>query len=60
VTIRYFRRIKNRIEKLEWLTERISINTEYDEDTDAWIIGGSITFKDGSVFHFKDNSIGGI
>ena len=58
MTIRYFKRIKNRIEKLEWLTERISINTEYDEDADAGIISGSITFKDGSVFHFKEILLG--
>jgi hypothetical protein len=54
VTIRYFRKIKNRIEKLEWLTERVSIDTEYDEDADVGIIGGSITFKDGTIFHFKE------
>jgi len=58
VTIRYFKRIKNRIEKLEWLIERLSIDTEYDEDADAGIIGGSITFKDGSIFHFKDVRLG--
>ena len=54
MTIRYFKKIKNRIEKLEWLTERVSIDTEYDEDADVGIIGGSITFKDGSIFHFKE------
>lgn len=52
--VRYFKKIKNRIEKLEWLIERVSIDTEYDEDADAGIIGGSITFKDGSIFHFKE------
>jgi hypothetical protein len=54
VTIRYFKKIKNRIAKLEWLLERVSIDTEYDEDAGAGIIGGSITFKDGSIFHFKE------
>ncbi|MDY7032488.1 MAG: DUF6516 family protein [Thermodesulfobacteriota bacterium] len=58
MTIRYFKRIKNRIEKLEWLTERISMNNENDEDADAGIISGSITFKDGSVFHFKEILLG--
>ncbi len=53
MTIRYFKKIKNRIGKLEWLIERVSIDTEYDEDADAGIIGGNITFKDGSIFHFK-------
>ncbi len=52
MTIRYFKKIKNRIGKLEWLTERVSIDTEYDEDADVGIIGGSITFKDGSIFHY--------
>jgi len=40
VTIRYFNKIKNRIGKLEWLTEQVSINTKYDEDADVGIIGG--------------------
>ena len=54
MTIRYFKKIKNRVTKLEWLTERVNIDTEYDEDVDAGIISGSITFKDGSIFHFKE------
>jgi hypothetical protein len=54
MTIRYFDKIKKRIVKLEWLMERVSIDTEYDEDADAGVIGRSITFKDGSVFHFKE------
>ena len=54
MTIRYFNKIKKRIARLEWLTERVSIDTEYDEDVDVGIIGGSITFKDGSTFHFKE------
>ena len=54
MTIRCFKKIKNRIRKLEWLTERVSIETEYDEDADVGIIGGSITFKDGSIFYFKE------
>ena len=54
MTIRYFKKIKNRIAKLEWLIERVRIDTEYDEDAHAGIIGGSITFKDGSLFHFKE------
>ena len=52
MTIRYFEKIKKRIEKLEWLIERESIYTEYDEDADIGNIGGSIVFKDGSVLHF--------
>ncbi len=31
MTIRYFEKIKKRIAKLEWLIERESIDTEYDE-----------------------------
>ena len=58
MTIRYFKKIKNRIGKLEWLIERVSIDTEYDEDADAGIIGGNITFKDGSIFHFKEVLLG--
>jgi hypothetical protein len=58
VTIRYFKRIKNRIGKLEWLIDRLSINTEYDEDADTGFIGGNITFKDGSIFHFKEVLLG--
>lgn len=49
MTIRYFRKIKKRIEKLEWL---------YDEDADTGVISGSITFKDGSIFHFKEVLLG--
>ncbi len=58
MTIRYFERIKERIAQLEWLIERESIDTEYDEDADVGIIGGSIAFKDGSVLHFKEVLIG--
>jgi len=54
VTIRYFNKVKNRIGKLEWLIVRASIDTEYDEDADVGIISGSITFKDNSIFHFKE------
>ena len=58
MTILYFKKIINRINRLEWLTERVSIETEYDEDADAGILGGSITFKDGSIFHFKEVILG--
>lgn len=58
MTIRYFKKIKKRIEKLEWLMDRVNIDTEYDEDTDTGIISGSITFKDGSIFHFKEVLLG--
>lgn len=58
MTVRYFETIKKRIAKLEWLIERESIDTEYDEDADVGIIGGSLTFKDGSIFHFKDILLG--
>ena len=58
MTVRYFETIKKRIAKLEWLIERESIDTEYDEDADVGIISGIITFKDGSVFHFKEVLLG--
>ena len=58
MTIRYFKKVKNRIEKLEWLIKQVRIDTEYDEDADAGIIGGSIIFKDGSIFHFKEVLLG--
>ncbi len=58
MTIRYFKMVKKRIAKLEWLIERESIDTEYDEDADVGFIGGSIAFKDGSVFHFKEVLLG--
>ncbi|MEA2084833.1 MAG: hypothetical protein U9O82_11505 [Thermodesulfobacteriota bacterium] len=58
MTIRYFKKIRNRVTRLEWLTERVSIDTEYDEDADAGIIGGSITFKDGFIFNFKEVLLG--
>ena len=58
MTILYFRKVINRIARLEWLTERVSIDTEYDEDIDAGIIGGCITFKEGSIFHFKEVLLG--
>lgn len=45
--MRYFRRIKNRIEAIGWLIERASVDTEYDEDADVGIISGSVLFKDG-------------
>lgn len=58
MTTRYFEKIKKRIGELEWLIERVSIDTEYDEDADLGIIGGSVTFKDGSIFHFKEVLLG--
>lgn len=39
MTIHYFEKIKKRIAKLEWLIERESIDTEYDEDADIGNIG---------------------
>ena len=38
MTILYFKKIINRINRLEWLTERVSIETEYDEDADSGIL----------------------
>lgn len=58
MTVRYFEIVKKRIARLEWLIERQSIDTEYDEDADVGVISGNITFKDGSVFHFKDVLLG--
>ena len=58
MTILYFEKIKKRIAKLEWLIDRESIDTEYDEDADIGIIGGSIVFKDGSVLHYKEILLG--
>lgn len=54
MTVLYFEKVKEKISKLEWLIDRESIETEYDEDADVGIVGGSITFKDGSVLHFKE------
>jgi len=58
MTVRYFETVKKRIARLEWLIERQSIDTEYNEDADVGVISGNITFKDGSVFHFKDVLLG--
>lgn len=58
MTIRYFEKIRKKIGKLEWLIERVSIDTEYDDDAEVGIISGSITFKDGSIFHFKEVLLG--
>lgn len=58
MTVRYFETVKKRIGRLEWLIERQSIDTEYDEDADVGVISGNITFKDGSVFQFKDVLLG--
>ena len=54
MTIRYFQKVKNRVAELEWLIDRQSIESEYDEDANAGIISGNIIFKDGSVFQFKE------
>ncbi|MDZ7698861.1 MAG: DUF6516 family protein [Deltaproteobacteria bacterium] len=58
MTIRYFRRVEERINKSAWLIEQKSVLTEYDEDADVGFIGGRIQFKDGSVFHFKEILLG--
>ncbi len=58
MTIPHFKKIIDRISDLEWLIDRVTIDTEYDEDTDVGIIGGSIIFKDGSVLHFKEVLLG--
>lgn len=50
----YVERVKKRIARLYWLIDKEYLETEYDEDTDMAIIGGNITFKDGSVLHFKE------
>ena len=58
MTIRYFQKVKNRVAELEWLIDRQSIESEYDEDANAGIISGNIIFKDGSVFQFKEILLG--
>jgi hypothetical protein len=50
----YFERVKKRIAGLGWLIEREVVETEYDEDADAGLLGGTITFKDGSTLYFKE------
>lgn len=40
MTIRYFRRVEERINKSAWLIEQKSVFTEYDEDADVGFIGG--------------------
>jgi len=56
----YFKKVRAKIQKLEWLISFVSIATEYDDDAESGIISGSITFKDRSVFHFKEIFIGKI
>lgn len=58
MTVRYFRRVEERINTSAWLIEQKSVLTEYDEDADVGFIGGRIQFKDGSVFHFKEVLLG--
>ncbi len=50
----YLQRVKKRIARLYWLIDKEYLETEYDEDADMAIISGNITFKDGSVLHFKE------
>ncbi|MDP3028773.1 MAG: hypothetical protein Q8O04_04650 [Deltaproteobacteria bacterium] len=51
--VRYFKKIKNRIEKLEWLIERVSIDTEYDEDADAGVTSsGAVAQSNFVVFRY--------
>ena len=50
----YFEKVKKRIARLNWLIEREVVETEYDEDADSGLIGGNITFKDGSCLYFKE------
>jgi hypothetical protein len=38
MTIPYFEKVRKRIGKLEWLIERVSVDTEYDEDADVGIM----------------------
>jgi hypothetical protein len=52
LTIRYFKKIKNRIEKLEWLIERVSIDTEYDETFEKCSI--LFKFKEGENFNHRN------
>ncbi len=50
----YIDRVKKRIDRLYWLIDKESLESEYDEDADMAIIGGRISFKDGSILHFKE------
>lgn len=50
----YVERVKKMIARLYWLIDKEYLETEHDEDADMAIIGGNITFKDGSVLHFKE------
>jgi len=55
-----FEYVKIRITESEWLIDRTSIESEYDEESDIGIIGGSLMFKDGSIFHFKEVFLGDV
>jgi len=52
--IDYFEKVRKKLARLKWLIDREVIETEYDEDVNLGIIGGTITFKDGTVLNFKE------
>jgi hypothetical protein len=49
-----FEKVRKKLASLKWLIDREVIETEYDEDINLGIIGGTITFKDGTVLNFKE------
>jgi len=55
---RHFELVREDIAKSEWLIEHINVKSEYDEDNNIGIIGGSLRFRDGSVFHFREVFVG--
>ena len=50
----HFDSVKKTISELEWLTESISVQSEFGPTDSIGIISGIIIFKDGSTFHFKE------
>ena len=51
---KHFKLVRDEIAKIEWLIEQKEIESEYDEDCTFGIIGGCLSFRDGSIFHFKE------
>lgn len=51
---KHFEFVREKITELEWLIDRKNIESEYDEESNIGIIGGSLTFRDNSLFHFKE------
>ncbi len=50
----YIAKIRQILDQMRWIADRVDLDIETDDDSQIGIISGCVCFKDGSEFHFKE------